>query len=124
MAKGGGMEGEAMPPALYGPEDAELLLVAWGSTYGPCREAVDLLAGGGVSVAMAHFAQVWPIAVECVRAALAPERRARVICVEGNATGQLASLLREQGVLADCELMLRYDGLPFTAEEISMRATG
>jgi len=42
--------------------------------------------------------------------------------VEGNATGQFASVLREAGALGECELMLRYDGRPFSAEEIAARA--
>jgi len=44
------------------------------------------------------------------------------IIFEGNATGQFASVLREVGALTECELMLRYDGMPFTGEEIARRA--
>lgn len=126
MEKAKGMAAEALPPELYGPKDAEHVLIAWGSTRGPCREAVDLLNAGGLSVAMAHFAQVWPIDVEAARSFLfrdgsASGERRKVTSVEGNATGQFASLLREAGVLSECELMLRYDGLPFTGEEIARR---
>ena len=49
-------------------------------------------------------------------------RGKRIVSVEGNCTGQFASLLREAGALSECELMLRYDGMPFTAEEIVRRA--
>jgi 2-oxoglutarate ferredoxin oxidoreductase subunit alpha len=68
---------------------------------------------------MLHFAQVWPIAVAAAREKHG--RRRRVVCVEGNSTGQLAGLLREAGVIGEVELLLRYDGLPFTAETIAER---
>jgi len=123
LAKAAGLAAEALPPELYGPPDAETLLIAWGSTYGPCREAVDILNARGDAAAMAHFAQVWPLNAARVRSLLLPAgKKRRVICVEGNATGQFASVLRETGVLAECEPMLKYDGLPFTGEEIAERA--
>jgi len=119
MRKLEGMRAEALPPEWYGPEGAEEVLVAWGSTYGPCREAVDRLNADGGSAAMVHFAQVWPLEAEAVRETLGKGRRVTV--VEGNATGQFASVLREVGALGECELMLRYDGRPFTGEEIARR---
>lgn len=121
LAKLAGMAAEALPPEWYGPREAEHLLIAWGSTYGPCREAVGLLNAQGEQAAMLHFAQVWPIQVDAARSALAAENVRRVTVVEGNATGQFASLLRERGLLGECGRMLRYDGLPFTGEEIARR---
>ncbi len=117
MRKLRGMTAEAIPPELYGPEDADTLLIAWGSTYGPMREAVDLLNAGGGAAAMLHFAQVYPLNVEAARAKIVG--RKRLICVEGNQTGQFASLLREAGVCGELEPITRYDGMPFTAEEIA-----
>ena len=114
-----GLRAEALPPDRYGPDDAETLLVCWGSTYGPAREAVDLLSEKGGSAASLHFSQPYPLHIESARKAVgSPDR---IVCVEGNATGQLASLLREAGVIGPCDLMLRYDGLPFTGEEIARR---
>ena len=121
MAKAKGILANVLPPELYGPGDAEHLLVTWGSTYGPCREAVDALNAQGASTAMLHFAQVWPIDASSVRSLIGAERRKKITSVEGNATGQFASVLREAGALAGCELLLKYDGLPFTGEEIAAR---
>jgi 2-oxoglutarate ferredoxin oxidoreductase subunit alpha len=131
MAKYRGMTEEALAPERYGPAEAEHVLVCWGSTYGPCREAVDLLNEGGGSAAMVHFAQVWPVNAEAARAAIGKAQCAKAQCaearkitvVEGNSTGQLASVLRERGVLGEAELMLRYDGMPFTGEEIMRRSS-
>ena len=74
------------------------------------------LRARGQSVAMLHFPQVWPIPAEAARAALGQPDR--VVCLEGNARGQFASVLREVGVLGECELLTRYDGMPFTGQEI------
>ena len=78
---------------------------------------MDILADGGESVAMLHFAQVWPIDSDAARSALCEAKK--VTCVEGNALGQFASLLKEAGVLETCGLMTRYDGLPFQGRQIA-----
>jgi 2-oxoglutarate ferredoxin oxidoreductase subunit alpha len=119
MAKLGGLTAEAMAPEYYGPDGAETLLVAWGSTFGPAREAADIVADKGGSAAVLHFAQVWPLNVPAARQRIAGARR--IVCVEGNQTAQFASLLREAGLIGDCEHILRYDGMPFTGQEIAAR---
>jgi len=121
MRKLQGMAADALPPEWYGADDADHVLLAWGSTYGPAREAVDLLSQNGGGPALLHFQQVWPLDEEAVRAVL--DGRRRITSVEGNATGQFASLLRERGLIGECDLLLRYDGMPFTAEEIARRLT-
>ena len=123
MRKQEGLTEEMVEPERYGPDEADHVLVCWGSTYMPCREAVDMLADRGASVAMVHFPQVWPLDVELARQTLGVggPTKTGYTCVEGNATGQFAGLLKENDVLPDCELMLRYDGRPFTAEEIVER---
>jgi 2-oxoglutarate ferredoxin oxidoreductase subunit alpha len=124
LAKERGLRAEALPPERYGPEDAERLLVCWGSSYGPCREAVDLLGAEGTSAAMLHFSQLWPLDAAAVKKAVAPDKKRtpkKIFCVEGNATGQFASLLRTVGALSECESVLKYDGLPFTGRALAER---
>ncbi len=119
MRKQAGLLADAIPPQRHGPDDAETLLLTWGSTYGPAREAVDRLAEAGEPVAMVHFAQVWPLDADAVGRAVGSPKR--VVSVEGNQTGQFATLLRGAGLLGPCELLSRYDGMPFTAEYILER---
>lgn len=121
LRKEQGLCREALTPEWYGPSEAPTLLICWGSTYGPCREAVDRLNRQRPAAAMLHFSQVWPLPLQAAVEALAGERR--LICVEGNARGQFAGLLRETGLVRDCELLLKYDGMPFTGEEIARRVT-
>ncbi|HEY76175.1 MAG TPA: 2-oxoacid:acceptor oxidoreductase subunit alpha [Thermoflexia bacterium] len=120
MRKLDGMAREVEGPIRYGPEEAELTLLCWGSTYGPAREAVDRLNAERLGWAnLLHFHDLWPFPVEATRAAL--ERTKRTIVVEGNATGQLESLLRTHlGYTADGSIR-RYDGRAFTPEQIEQR---
>ena len=125
LKKAEGMRDDVLPPERYGPPDADWLLVSWGSTYGPCREAVDILNASGHSAALLSFAQVWPLNGAMIRQAIGRTgagRPTRIICVENNATGQFASLLREQDAAPECETMLKYNGMPFTGQEIAGRA--
>jgi len=123
IRKGKSLLADFLEPVFYGPSDAEHLLLTWGSTYGPAREAVDILQAEGRSVAMLHFTQVWPIDAARVREILEPATAAgrKITSVEGNSTGQLAAALREVGALGECGLLLRYDGMPFTGGEIARR---
>lgn len=119
MAKSEAMRAEALPPAYYGHAKAENLLICWGSTYGPAREAVDALNAADRPTAMLHAAQVWPLSPEAWKPYLS--KRGRIYCVEGNQTAQFYALLRETGILTQAETMLRYDGMPFTGAEIAER---
>ena len=116
MRKLEGMSSEALAPDLYGREDPETLLIAWGSTYGPVRETVDAINTDGDSAAMLHFSQLWPLKLSAETDTIAKAKR--VVSVEANQTGQFASILREAGLVGNIELLTRYDGLPFTAQYI------
>jgi len=125
MRKQEGLLAEAVAPEWYGPRVAERILICWGSTYGPCREAVGLLNHNEHSIGMLHFSQVWPLEGATIRDLIGrcgpTKGRPKVLVVEANATGQFASLLRQVGAIEECELVLRYDGRPFTGEEIARR---
>lgn len=107
------------PPVRYGPAQADLTLVDWGSSYGPVRETVDHLNAQGHSANAVHFCDIWPFPTTAARAALGDARR--VVVVEGNASGQFEFLLQAcAGVRADGHVR-RYDGRPFTPEYILAR---
>jgi len=114
-----GLSQAALPPDLYGEAAGATLLVCWGSTLGAAREAAAMLATRGEKAAVLHFSQVYPLVGETFLPILATA--ARTVVVEGNATGQLAGLLRrETGVTFDGRVN-RYDGLPLTAAYILER---
>ncbi len=107
---------DLIPPERYGDDNPDLLLVGWGSTYGPLREAVDSLRAGGASVAMLHLRWVWPFPAEPVSAAMQTAKH--TVFVENNYTGQLERVTRgETGRAADGHIR-RYDGRPFSPADI------
>jgi 2-oxoglutarate ferredoxin oxidoreductase subunit alpha len=105
-----------LPPVFSGAADAELLLVCWGSSGGAVVETAERLRREGRSAAALCFSQLWPLDPATFVPYL--EKAGRVVCVEGNATGQFAMLLRRETGLAMTDLVLRYDGLPLTVDYI------
>ena len=55
--KNTGLLKEMSAPLMYGPKDARNMLVGWGSTYGPLKEAVDILNAENEKTALAHFGE-------------------------------------------------------------------
>ena len=116
LRKGQGIREEVIPPRYNGPAGPRVLLVSWGSTKGAADEAADRLRGGGTEAATLHFSQVWPLVAEQFLRYL--EETDRVVCVEGNATGQLARLIHRETGFRIHGRISRFDGLPITPEYI------
>jgi len=95
---------------VTGPAEAITALLCWGSNGPVCEEVA---AGLGLKVIRPRV--LWPFpAVQMERALRGVQR---TVCVEGNATGQLLSLLRLQGLDAD-DALRKYDGRPFSVEDL------
>lgn len=112
------LRGEISPPELYGREDPEIVLVGYGSTYGVLKDTVDSL-NNDHSIAMLHFSEVWPFpqadAFDYLRLL---EGARHTLCIELNATGQFARLLRTETGFVCSGRVNRYDGRPFTTDEL------
>jgi len=48
-------------PKVYGPPEGNVLLVGWGSTQGPIREAVDQARAAGDSISSLHIKHLHPL---------------------------------------------------------------
>jgi 2-oxoglutarate ferredoxin oxidoreductase subunit alpha len=48
-------------PKIYGPPEGNVLLVGWGSTQGPIREAVDRARAAGDSISSLHIKHLSPL---------------------------------------------------------------
>ncbi len=103
---------EIDPPRLYGPKNAETLLIGWGSTYGALCEAVDILGKEKVSINLLHLSELWPFPAETVADTIDHARNSYV--VESNATGQMARLIRSETGRDVSGKILKFDGRPFT----------
>ncbi|HHU07808.1 MAG TPA: 2-oxoacid:acceptor oxidoreductase subunit alpha [Clostridiaceae bacterium] len=100
-----------------GTAGSDIVLVAWGSMHGPLKEAVNELAKQGVNVSALVYGDLWPLPTEKIKAEA--ENAAHIINVEQNFSGQLAGLIRRQTGIAMTDSVLKYDGRPLSASEIS-----
>ena len=110
------MQEEVSPPFLYGDQKPDIVIACWGSMYGLLREAVDELSAS-YGTAMLHFSEISPFPGTGRLDYLRLLRSARLtICVEQNATGQFARLMRTETGYEFGSQVLRFDGRPFTVE--------
>lgn len=110
---------EVQEPWFVGSNDPENLIVCWGSTYGPVREAVEKLNQGGYSVGALIFGDIWPFPTG--KLLELGKKAKRIIDVEQNATAQLDSLIRQEALMKSTHKILKYDGRPFSGEEVYER---
>ena len=107
-------------PEVYGESPGQTLLVGWGSTFGPIREAVDRARERGKSVSSIHLRHLHPLpsGLENVFA-----RFDRIIVAEMNdqglyGYGQLATILRARFCEPKISSLTKTDGLTFRVKEI------
>jgi len=93
--------------------DADLLVIGWGSTYGPITAGVRRARREGISVAQAHLQYLNPLP----RNTGDVLRRYRRVLVPEMNLGQLAMLLRAE-FLVDAVSYTKVRGRPLTAREL------
>ncbi|BCI54178.1 2-oxoglutarate ferredoxin oxidoreductase subunit alpha [Mycolicibacterium litorale] len=93
--------------------DADLLLIGWGSSYGPIGEACRRARRKGIKVAHAHLRHLNPFPAN-LGEVLA--RYPKVVAPEMN-MGQLALLLRGK-YLVDVQSVTKVEGMAFLADEV------
>lgn len=110
-------------PEIYGDESGEVLLIGWGSTWGPIRESVNRLRESGREVGTFHLRHLNPLpnGLEDVFA-----RYKHVVVVEMNdeglyGVGQLATLLRSRYCDPKIVSICKTDGLTYKVREIIER---
>ena len=93
--------------------DAELLIVGWGSSYGPIGEACRRARRKGINVAHAHVRYLNPFPANLGEVLT---RYQKVVLPEMN-LGQLAMLLRARH-LVDIQSVTKVEGMAFLADEV------
>jgi 2-oxoglutarate/2-oxoacid ferredoxin oxidoreductase subunit alpha len=107
------IEEDIDPLEWDGDDDAELLVLGWGSTYGAIGAACRRMRANGVKVARAHLKHLNPFpknTEEILR------RFEKVVIPEMN-MGQLSKLIRAQ-FLIDVVSINKVKGLPFRSAEL------
>jgi len=108
------------PPELNGDSAGEVLLVTWGSNWGPGREAVTRVRGAGVKAGHMHIRHVHPLpnGLEETFA-----RYHKIVVAELNdeglyGYGQLTTMLRARYANPNIVSVTKTDGLTFKVSEI------
>jgi 2-oxoglutarate/2-oxoacid ferredoxin oxidoreductase subunit alpha len=117
--------GATLPvPKIYGPPEGNVLLVGWGSTEGPIREAVERARAAGDSISSIHLRHINPLpnGLENIFSGFN-----HVLVVEMNdeglyGYGQLAAVLRARYCDAKIQGINKTDGLTWKVREITERA--
>jgi 2-oxoglutarate ferredoxin oxidoreductase subunit alpha len=94
-------------------DDAEVLVIGWGSTWGAISGAVDRVRARGRRVAQAHLVHLNPFPANLGDVL---RRYPTVVCPEMN-LGQLSKMLRAE-YLVDVRAVSKVQGVPFTAGEL------
>jgi 2-oxoglutarate ferredoxin oxidoreductase subunit alpha len=113
--------GATLPlPKIYGASEGSVLLVGWGSTEGPIKEAVDRSRAAGDSVSAIHLRYVNPLpnGLENIFSGFN-----HVFVVEMNdeglyGYGQLGTILRARYCDAKIQGINKTDGLTWKVKEI------
>ena len=118
LAKLPAMKEEQRPPLLH-HEEADWLLVSWGSSYGMVREAVEILRQQEFNVGMVHLVDIWPLPQEPLQSILSEHKW---LLIEQNATGQLGWMLRAELGVEPQDAIFQYDGRPLEVERVIKQA--
>ena len=107
-------------PEVFGDAEGDVLLVGWGSTFGPAREALHRLRNGGTRTGQIHVMHLHPLPPGLGDIFL---RYKTVLVVEMNdeglyGYGQLAMLLRARYAMPHIRSITKTDGLTFRVAEI------
>jgi len=101
---------------FFGPEDAEITVVSWGSTKGAILDAMEWLKEDGIIVNFLQIRLIHPFPTEYVKKVLSKARK--IVGIEMNFSGQLIGILRERTCIPVEQLVVKYNGRPTSSEEI------
>lgn len=110
---------ELQEPDYIGVEKPELLLLGWGSLYGPIKEVVEMLNKEGISVGALVFGDLFPLPTKLLEKYSSIAKK--LVNIEQNFTGQLGKLIRMETGIGVAQSILKYDGRQLSAQEIYSR---
>ncbi len=99
---------------VMGDEDADLLIVGWGGTYGHLRLAMDFMREQGKKVAFAHFQYINPLPKNTANVL---RKYKKVVVAEQN-LGQFAGYLRMKVPGINLSQFNQVKGQPFVTREL------
>jgi 2-oxoglutarate/2-oxoacid ferredoxin oxidoreductase subunit alpha len=114
-----GVKAEIPPVEIIGPATADVTFVSWGSTRLVLEDLIrqQHVQPGTWTANLIHIPCAWPFPVDSFFKAAKDAKR--LIMVEGNVTGQMEQLIRQETGIQFHDRIHRFDGRPFYAEEIN-----
>jgi 2-oxoglutarate/2-oxoacid ferredoxin oxidoreductase subunit alpha len=110
---------DMQPPKTFGNPDSDITIVGWGSTKGVILEVMERFRQeDGIDLKLMQVVDIWPFPDQAVADVLHTSRQ--VVVVENNFTGQMANLVRQQTGI-ECSKVVKYNGAPFSPEELYQR---
>jgi 2-oxoglutarate/2-oxoacid ferredoxin oxidoreductase subunit alpha len=116
MRKVAGITAAVPPPQLWGPKDADVTLIGWGSTKGVLEEACEILTEQGIPANQLQIRWLVPLHGDRILDLLKDSRH--TIIVENNYSGQFARYLRSETSFVPQGHIRKYDGEPFMPHHI------
>jgi 2-oxoglutarate ferredoxin oxidoreductase subunit alpha len=101
---------------FFGDQDAENIVVSWGSPKGAIIEAMAQLKEEGYSLGFIQIRMVHPIPAAYLKQMLQDKKR--VIDVEDNHDAQLAGVITQHALVKPNYYILKYTGRPMTVTEV------
>ncbi len=101
---------------LWGPADADLTVVGWGSTKGTIQDAIAVLAEQGMKVNYLQVRLMKPFPVADVTKYVTQAKE--LVLVEENYSGQLGQVIREHTGVKIEQRILKFDGRPLSEDEL------
>lgn len=99
---------------IFGEEDAELLVIGWGGTFGHLREAVGKMNRQGMKTALAHFQFISPLPRNTSEIL---NKYKKIIVAEQN-NGQFAAYLRNKFNGLSLSQYNKVEGQPFSVADL------
>jgi len=110
-------------PKIYGPSQAKIGIISWGSNWGSILDVLKTTHFSitnkylkNINLNYIHFNYLYPLPVEKIKEIL--KRYNYLILVEQNYSGQFGKLIAEETGIQIENKLLKYDGRPFYREEI------
>lgn len=101
---------------FFGPKEAEVTIVGWGSTKGAILDGMQDLEADAIRCNFLQVRYMSPFPTELIAKYLSSAKRK--VLVENNYSGQLGALIREHtGIQMDYKI-LKYNGRPFSQNEV------
>lgn len=110
------MREDSISPDFFGKASAKILVIGWGSTCNAIKEALTKI--DNPDIAFLYFKQVYPLNKSVLDYF---KNVQKIICVENNYTGQFANLLKLELDISVDEKILKYNGQPFSVEELVLK---